>query len=172
MTTVSSVAVRGGDGGTIDDLTVMVDLVNSSLVCPPVVFFARSLAVDAAPLRNQYAQAVAIREWLRRYFRFVDDPAGLELQRDPENLLNEYAATNRIIGDCDEAAVLGAALGKAIGLGACFTVLAFSPSDGGDGSFSHVFATLLTDDGRAVNLDVTKPAGSVPPPIRVWSVEV
>jgi transglutaminase-like putative cysteine protease len=172
MTTVSSVTIGYGDTGTLGDLRAMVDLVNASLTVPAVVFAARALAVNSAPARNQYRQAIGIRSWLARYFKFVDDPTGLELLRDPENLLREYYATNRIIGDCDEAAVLGAALGKAIGLVACFTVYAFTAADGGSGDFSHVFASLLTDDGRAVSLDVTKPAGSVPPPSRVLSVEV
>jgi transglutaminase-like putative cysteine protease len=172
VTTVSSVSVRGGDAGTLDDLSVMVGLVNQSLVNPLVVSTARTLAVNSAPARDQYRQAIGIRSWLARYFRFVDDPAGLELLRDPENLLREYFATGRMIGDCDEAAVLGAALGKAIGIPAYFTVLAFAESDGGSGMFSHVFASLLTDDGRSVSLDVTKPPGSVPAPTRVWSVEV
>lgn len=172
MTFVSSVQIRGGDGGTVDDLAVMVELVNKSLTNPLVVQTARALAVNAAPARAQAVQAAAIRSWLARYFRFVEDPVGLELLRDPENLLREYVATNRIIGDCDEAAILGAALGKAVGIGAFFTVLAFDPVDGGSGMFSHVFASLLTDGGATVSLDVTKPPGSVPAPTRVWSVEV
>jgi transglutaminase-like putative cysteine protease len=150
----------------------MVGLVNASLTNPLVVSAARTLAANSAPARDQYRQAIAIRSWLARYFRFVDDPVGLELLRDPENLLREYYTTSRIIGDCDEAAILGAALGKAVGIPAAFTVLAFGVDDGGSEMFSHVLATLLTDRGHTVSLDVTKPPGSVPAPTRVLSVEV
>lgn len=172
MTYVSSVRVRGGDGGTLDDLEQMVRLTNSGLTNPLVVGAARTLAVNSAPLRDQRRQAIGIRAWLMADFKFVDDPVGLELLRDPENMLREYFNTGRVIGDCDEAAILGAALGKCVGIPAMFTVLAFRELDGGSGMFSHVFASLLTDRGESVSLDVTKPPGSVPAPTRVLSVEV
>lgn len=172
MTTATVRSIAGGDQGALDTLAIMSELVNGSTHTPLVVNAARSLAVRAADARDEYRQAIAIREWLKRVWRFVDDPTGTELLRDPEAMLREYFSSNVVMGDCDEAAILGAALGKSIGLGACFTVYAFAPRDGGNGGFSHVFATLLTSGGRSVNLDVTKPAGSVPAPSREFSVEV
>lgn len=169
---VSRRFIRYGDAGAVDTLGIMGELVNDSLQNPIVVGAARELVTRSAPARDGYRQAIQIREWLARVWRFVDDPTREELLRDPDAMLREYFETGKIAGDCDEAAVLGAALGKAVGLGACFTVLAFDPIDGGTGGFSHVFASLLTGDGRSVSLDVTKPGGSVPAPIRDLSVEV
>lgn len=168
MTIVSSVGIRGGDAGAIDTLTIMAELVNTSLVNPIVVAAARELAVITAPARDQYRQAIGIRSWLGRVWRFVDDPTDTELLRDPEQLLRDYFVRGYIAGDCDEAAVLGAAMGKAIGLGATFTVFAFA----GDATFSHVFASLLLSSGQIISLDVTKPTGSVPSPSRELTVEV
>lgn len=172
VTTASSRSIAGGDAGALETLAIMAELTNRATRNPFVVAAARSLAVRSSSPRDDYGQAIAIREWLARRWRFVDDPTDTELLRDPENMLREYFDTGGVMGDCDEAAILGAALGKSIGLGACFTVLAFDPRDGGNGGFSHVFATLLTSDGRSVSLDVTKPAGSVPAPSRELSVEV
>lgn len=168
MTSVSSVGIRGGDAGAMDTLRTMAGLVNQSLVNPVVVGAARELAINAAPARDQYRQAIGIRSWLLRVWRFVDDPAETELLRDPEHLLREYFTRGRVAGDCDEAAILGAALGKAIGLGAQFTVYAFSDT----ATYAHVFASLLTSDGQTISLDITKPTGSVPSPTRELTVEV
>jgi hypothetical protein len=172
VTIASSRSIAGGDQGTLDTLALMRELVDKGTHTPLVVDAARSLATRAAAPRDEYGQAIAIREWLKRVWRFVDDPFNGELLRSPDVMLREYFASNAVMGDCDEAAILGATLGKSIGLGACFTVYAFDPRDGGNGGYSHVFATLLTSDGRSVNLDVTKPAGSVPAPSRELTVEV
>lgn len=172
MTTISHVPIRGGDGGSMDTLTIMAQLVNDSLTVPLVVDAARRLAILNADSRDTFRQAIGIRSFLGRVWRFVEDPTDRELLRTPEVMLREYYTVGYVAGDCDEAAVLGASLAKAIGLGATFTVYAFSPADGGNDYFSHVFATILTPDGRSVSLDVTKPAGSVPSPSRELTVEV
>jgi hypothetical protein len=141
---------------------------------PAIIHAARRLAVGAG-VRREFAQALAIRGFLARVWRFVDDPMDRELLQDAPSLLAEYMATGTASGDCDEAAIFGATLGKAIGLDATLTVLAFpvpgeapSPQD----QFCHVYATLLTPAGQAVDLDVTRPRGPVPLPSRVLSVDV
>jgi transglutaminase-like putative cysteine protease len=165
-TTVEQRSIGFGDVGTLDDLSHMAGLVDRSLSSPRVVMFARSLA--ARSVRWPEAQALAIRNFLTRVWRFVEDPARRELLRDPDHMLREYEATGIITGDCDEAAILGAALGEAVGLGAQFVVLGFPESDN---NYSHVFARLLTPAGKLVSLDVTRPAGPVPAPSRVMVVQ-
>ena len=152
----------------------MVKLTNgpNGVDCPDVVFFARDLAVRAG-VRNPYRQAVAIRNWLSRVWRFVDDPPDRELLMTPDVALERFNQTGVIAGDCDEAAMLGAALGKSIGLNAVFVVLSFPAlEDPTVDIFQHVFAVLLTPFGDSVSLDVTRPRGPVPQPIRAASVDV
>ena len=87
-------------------------------------------------------------------------------------MLAQFARDGWIAGDCDEVAILGAALGKSIGIPATFTALAFdSPEDSPD-RLAHVFATLLPGDGDGVSLDVTKPSGPPPPVTRAVTVNV
>jgi transglutaminase-like putative cysteine protease len=150
----------------------MASLVDTSLDNPEVIDAARALAVSAGP-RRPYYQALAIAGFLQRVWRFVDDPNDRDTLRDPVTLLREYANTGRIAGDCDEAAILGAALGRGIGLSAQFYVLGFASDDEpGPGRLQHVFAVLLTDDGRQVSLDVTRPAGPLPVPSRIVAMDV
>lgn len=155
-----------GDSGTMNDLSHMAALIDGGLDSPRVIMAARHLALSGG-VRNPTGQALAIRNFLSRVWRFVEDPARRELLRDPDNLLREYEAAGVITGDCDEAAILGAALGEAVGLEAHLVALAF----GGDGDvYEHVYAELLTPAGGRVSLDVTRPAGPVPPITRTLRV--
>jgi transglutaminase-like putative cysteine protease len=161
-----------GDVGTEHDLAHMASLIDASLDDERVIGFARAFAVTAG-VRNQRAQAYAIRDWLQRVWRFVEDPARRELLRDPAHMLLEYAHDSMIRGDCDEAAILGAALGNAVGIPAQLVALAFADPDmPGRDRFQHVYAVLLTPDGEAVSLDVTKPPGPVPVATRTMTIDV
>lgn len=96
-------------------------------------------------------------------FRFLRDPAGVELVHHPRVLLDRLRKEGYVQGDCDDAAILGAALGKVIGLPARFVVVGFR---GPRGPLTHVYAEV-SDGSRWVDLDVTAPAqGFVVPPTR------
>jgi transglutaminase-like putative cysteine protease len=162
-------ALGRGDAGTMDDLNHMARLVGQSIKSPMVIYQARQIARLAGE-RNYRAQAIGIRDFLRSVWRFVDDPRYDELLRDGEHMLRELNETGFITGDCDESAVLGAALGEAIGIEAELVALAFDPDQGGNGEYSHVYAQLLTPEGECISLDVTRPAGLVPYPSRTLVV--
>ncbi|MEE8177710.1 MAG: hypothetical protein V3T65_06925 [Acidobacteriota bacterium] len=70
--------------------------------------------------------------------------------------------------DCDDAAVLSAALGKAVGLKPRFVVLGF---EGPTGPYRHVYTELF--DGVAwTEMDVTRPGGIGAVPTRVTRMDV
>lgn len=167
MTRVSFNSVGYGDLGVEQSVALMVTMVDAAIDSPDVVYFARQLAVRAG-VRRQYMQAVAIKNFLERVWRFVDDPTDRDLFVTPDEALRRYQETGYIAGDCDEAATLGAALGRAVGMNAQFVVYFF---DHIDPSGQHVFAVLLTDDGRSVSLDATRPRGPVPAPTRTMVID-
>jgi transglutaminase-like putative cysteine protease len=160
MTFVDTRSIDYGDAGVMQTLAAMAALINDGVNQPPVVEFARQLAVTAGT-RRYAQQAFAIREWLRSVWRFVDDPPDRELLRDSVVMLREYMNTGIITGDCDEVAILGATLGKAIGLQAELVALAFFNQDGTPGRYEHVYAILTTATGAQVDVDVTRP-GIIP----------
>lgn len=164
--------IPGGDAGVLATLALMQSVVDDAVNSADVVQFARHLAVRAG-VRREYAQAQAIAGWLSRVWRFVHDPADREMLSTPELMLDEFGTWGIVTGDCDDAAILGAALGKAVGLNAQFTVYGF-PSDvpGEADVYGHVFAVLLTSDGKRVSLDCTRPRGPVPAPTRILTVDV
>lgn len=162
MTLVTRTSILSGDAGAASTLDRMRGLVNASLSVPLVVETATGI-VSSIPSRDYFGMAQAVRAWLARNFKFVPDPVGLELLRDPEYQLREWMTRGQIIGDCDDAAILGAALGKAVGINAKFVAVGFRDP----GPLVHVYAVLTGPVGRAigsagagVDLDVTRPLGA------------
>jgi Transglutaminase-like superfamily len=156
---VSRGVVGFGDYGSAQTLDRMRELVNRSLSVPLVVETANGIAALSPP-RDYLSIARAIRAWMARNFRFVRDPVGVELLRDPDYQLRQYMTYGYITGDCDDAAILGAALGKAVGIGARFVAVGFREA----GPLTHVFAVLtggkdggIGSLGPGVELDVTRP---------------
>jgi hypothetical protein len=111
--------------------------------------------VQLVGAREYLVMAQTIRAWLSGNFRFVPDPVGVELLRAPAVQLHTWEQRGLITGDCDDAAILGAALGKAVGIRAAFVAVGFSMS----GPLSHVYTVLTGPPKRpiSVDLDVTKP---------------
>lgn len=159
--------MAAGDIGTAQTVHHMKKLVNQSLTDPVVVQTARGIALQYYQ-RDKDAQAQGIRSFMQDHFQFINDPRGVELLVTPRAMLDTITKRYVVSGDCDEAAILGAALGKAIGLQAQFALLAFE----GRRSYAHVYAILRGTSGW-VSLDTTRPLrGPFPPVMRQTTVEV
>lgn len=152
-----------GDAGTVATLKRMAKLARRAQADPLTVETAHRIVSGCTP-RDADCYAAAIRRWLTASFVFVPDALDVETVREPHYLLEQLFGwgAGRMSGDCDDAATLGAALGKAIGLDARFHVLGFASM--GD-AYGHVFAELQTGAGW-FGLDVTKPRGPVEPASR------
>jgi transglutaminase-like putative cysteine protease len=153
-----------GDAGTFATLGEMARLANAAnagQLDTLTVLTARNI-VSACDGRNLLCQATALRRWLAGHFRFVRDPVDVEGLWDVHDALDLVRRQGFVQGDCDEAAVLAAALGKAVGFPAMFTVLGFD----GEPEFRHTFASLLTPGGW-LEFDITRPYQRLPPVTRV-----
>jgi transglutaminase-like putative cysteine protease len=144
-----------GFRGNVQILQAMARAANQGVTLPLVVEQAHSI-VQFVRSRDDSAMAYAIRHWMESVFKFIRDPAGVELLRTPEYMLRQFQNYSWISGDCDDAAILAAALGKSVGIPASFIAVGFS----GD-SLSHVFTVLQPRHGHGVSMDVTRPAGAV-----------
>lgn len=109
---------------------------------------------------DQADAARRVRTWLDRHTRFTPDPLGVELIRAPALMLRTIECEGSAVGDCDDVAVLGAALGIAAGVPARFVLLAFLDN----GLYEHVYTELLTPE--PIELDTTRPA-QLPPGLRI-----
>ncbi len=152
MTTARTFTILGGDFGSRQTLGKMRGLVNAALSQPLVVNSAKSI-VAYCSAGDVECQAMQIGRWLAEHFQFVRDPFGVELLHEPRYMLQVIEARAFFQGDCDDAAVLGAALAKAVGLRARFRAIGFRRG----GLLSHVIADVMTPRGW-VQYDVTRPA--------------
>ena len=108
----------------------------------------RAAGVDE---KNQLGEVRAIHQWVMDRLRYVKDPAWYEMVTFPETLAFEQPD-----GDCDDHAVLEAALLGAIGIPSRFVVFGFK-----GGGFSHVALQAMLPKGP-LPLDPivkNKPAG-------------
>lgn len=106
-------------------------------------------------------RAGRLRVFLAERTVFEHDPPGLEWIRTPRNMLEEIRDRGAVTGDCDDVAVLAAALSHVAGFPVRFVLLGFEPGR----PFEHVYAEVLAD-GRWRELDVTRP-DQFPPGLRI-----
>lgn len=136
------------------------------------VWFARELAAKhGVDTRNPSAVAHWVRDFVARVIQFSPDPVGIENITPPAEHMDELqdalepGGAGYIIGDCDDAATLSAALAGVFGVPSRFTIRAF---DWGRGvsPYQHVFTTLLPRGGSPVECDTTRDAQKFPPKIQ------
>lgn len=158
--------IPGGDAGTLATLGHMRRLANRGVRDPLTVRVTGTII--SGVLRNPAVHAANLRAWIARRFRFRRDPHGVELVREVREMLTDALRDGVATGDCDDAAVLAAAMGKAVGLKARYVALAFGASGA---PFRHVYTELW--NGRAwVEVDVTRPMQRIPPATRQLAVDV
>jgi len=135
----------------------------------------RNTAVQIVQAEDGYSgegQALAIREWLNDHVRFLRDPRGAELLHGPVLTISQVDKNGMAYVDCDDAAVLAAALGKAVGLRARFVLVGFSSPHA---PFRHIWTELAAPrpGSRWVEQDVTRASQNLPVVAsRRWTVEV
>lgn len=104
--------IPAGVAGTRATLDAMARLVRAAKL-PPIFPIIRGIAVSIVQglTHKDYAgHAEAVQEWVRGNIQFVRDVRGIEMLTPPAYLLRTRA------GDCDDQAMLVAALVESIGL--------------------------------------------------------
>lgn len=146
--------IPDGDAGILETLRAMSDLTLQDAADPLIQETStRILGETGGPLE--------LRAWLDARFRFADDPPSHELVRSPRTQLLDLEERGWIEGDCDDAAVLAAALGIAAGYRARWVVVAL-----GWRPYEHVWTELQEPGGPWIELDVTRPR-ELPPGTRI-----
>lgn len=96
--------------------------------------------------KNRIGEIHAVWEFVKNRIRYVRDIRNVETLQDPDYTLLQAA------GDCDDKAVLTAALLESIGHPTAFLALGFAP-----GKFSHVIAeTRAGAAGKWLPLETTE----------------
>jgi transglutaminase-like putative cysteine protease len=145
---------------TIGGMRAMVD--DAVLNGQVVQRVAKSIAASA-PQFDKAAQISALYNWLAAHVRFSRDTFPTEHLRHPEQLIEEIQADGAAGADCDDLAMLAAALLRSMGFNAIFVVAGRSEL----GRFEHVFPAFI-DGTTIVPMDVQQrePVGTWPAVIR------
>lgn len=96
--------------------------------------------VEEVDRKDGDAEAEALFDWVREHVRYVKDPVGLEYVTGACDTIFVVAQ-----GDCDDHAVVMAALAMALGHRAAFRTVAADPTRPAEAS--HVYAMILTPEG-------------------------
>jgi Transglutaminase-like superfamily len=113
---------------------------------------AVSIASDCPP-GDVDAIIAALDRWMRAHFRFVRDPLGQERLHTPAELLADVARRGAAWADCDDAAILAAALALSIGIPARYVAVAFLERRA---PYAHVWVELQNGGGGWWIVDPTR----------------
>lgn len=152
----TSEVINIGSLGTGQTLNRMRDVANREIASLPVRRVALAVIAYCQP-RDKVCQARKIAAFVSTKIRFAPDPTGVELLHSPSYLLNEIATHYYVQADCDDVAILTAALAKAVGLTCRFVAVSFHGLDG----YMHVYTDIAVGGGRWLTVDPTRPATSV-----------
>lgn len=100
--------------------------------------------------KDQLAEAQSLFEWVLERTRFTRDPRGVELLQEPTYLLRQIRKEGVAYTDCDDAAMLFAALAETAGYPTRFRVQGAPGRD-----YSHVLVDVLLE-GRWVSFDASQ----------------
>lgn len=155
-------------------LSLMRRYVNEAIANHDFVWWTRDeinkISSEAIMNRNWTGVARAIRDYTAAHIRFVPDPEGVENITYPMDHMKFLRSHRVLLGDCDDAATLSAAMGKAVGIPAEFRILAFYKPDN---PYQHVITYLHPRGGSVIDMDTTRFAQSLPPiATRSFSIRV
>lgn len=148
-----------GDIGTYITLAMMRGMVMREFLSPYIRLTASEIVAGLGGIDGN-EQAHAIREWVDLHTEFLRDPDTVEMLHGPVWQVQRIIDMGRVNVDCDDVAMLAAALGKSIGLRARLVAVGFhSPN----APFRHVWAELRSPRGEQwIDMDVTRPAQGLP----------
>lgn len=144
-----------GDLGTWATLRTMRALARAAAVDPVV----RQTAADVALGVPGSELPAILGAWVGDRVLFLPDPATAEALHEPGMIVRRLARRGAVALDCDDVAMLSAALGLSVGLAARFVAVGFdSPSS----PLRHVWTELAHPRSRRwVAVDPTRPAQSL-----------
>ena len=141
--TVSTYTIPQGDRGAYETLRIMKRIVLESMRDVSVLDAAKTI-IRGVGGKDRRAQSQAIGAWVRSSLRFVRDPYGIETVHTPLFMLERIRTQGLFEADCDDYAVLSAALAKAVGLRTKFVILGFMSKRA---QWAHVYTIAETPYG-------------------------
>lgn len=128
--------LRPGFAGVEQALEKMRGLLRETQKDKRVRFVAEQI-VRRAPGGDRRAEAREIFDFVLRHVRYTRDPSSVELVQDPRVLLQRIERVGWAAGDCDDMALLIAALGHQIALPIVWVLLGPAKD-----RYEHIYAAM------------------------------
>lgn len=164
-------SIPEGDAGTYRTLDLMRAMARRASA-EPVVRQAAASAVRSYPGDGGTHHARLLNRWITERTYFLPDPLYIEALHEPALLLQQILTRGTVGVDCDDVAILAAAMGLSIGLRARFLIAGFTSPNA---PFRHVWTELAgVHSGVWVPVDPTRPVQALAnlPVSRLHAVEV
>lgn len=157
---LAAIPLPSSDVGTYLTLAQMRAMVYREFMSPAVRLLATDI-VRGIGGKDSGEQIHAIRDFLVQHTEFLRDPDGVEMLHGPVWQVQQILQRGVVQVDCDDVAMLAAALGKSVGLRARFVAVAFVNKQS---PYRHVWTELSagTMPPVWVDMDVTRPAQGLP----------
>lgn len=145
---LSGAVVAGPDGvdGVLNTLRHMRAFVRQGRVDPVIRSTALNL-LALVPERDSQGEIRALFEFVRDRIRYIADVLDVETLADARRTLETAA------GDCDDKAILLAALLESVGIATQFVATGYEMP----GFFEHVYLRALVPSGQWLPLDASEP---------------
>jgi len=149
-----------GDAGTTITIDRMGTLVRQAQGSPWLARAVSEVIGKSTPGPGRDRLGGSVFRWLKNRVSFCTDPSRVELLRQADIMLRDIFTTGGTCVDCDEMAILGAALLMKMRFSPVFITISQRP----DGLFQHVyFGFTATDPGRAGSLIALDPQETAEP---------
>lgn len=164
--------IPGGDAGTVATLERMRHVARSGAL--EVATRDLAAAIVAGSGRDGVLHAQLLGEWVGDHTTFLADPLHAEAINQVSRTLELIRRYDQAQIDCDDVAVLAAALGLSVGLRARFVAVAFGAPYDLAAPYAHVWAELSPAAPEPVwlTIDPTRPTVELPPIARRLILEV
>jgi hypothetical protein len=88
-------------------------------------------------------EARAIGEFVKKHIRYVKDPVGTESLQAPDMMIRMMKDVGYAMGDCDDMALLTAALLMSVGIRPRFRAVRYKE---GQGNFNHIYVVVYENN--------------------------
>jgi hypothetical protein len=115
-------------GGVAHSISAMLKATEGprGALAPKVRFLAEDICRDVTA-KDYLSELIAVRVFVNDHIPYFRDPISVEWLRDPLALVEEIERSGKVRADCDEVAMLIAALWMSVGNEAEFVTVSFSP---------------------------------------------
>jgi len=148
----------GGDWGIYQTVSTLRGLVNQALRDPSAVIRLRAESIlGPVTEKDEEGEVSAIYDFVTSVLHYLDDPADIELLKNPVYIDQAVSKQGYFFGDCDDASGYLAALLKSVGYQVMFVIVTPEKADGNE--WRHIFVRVwLPKAGEWLALDATAKA--------------